>query len=119
MFTKPYEVPNSLVMAQTFQKAHDYSLSRKLYKDFFDNNPHHPLRFKALFEVADNLFYEKKYTEALKAYEDFISYCKAVDKPSLKDLGWINAYTALAHSRIKNISKAIQGRSKAEVAVYR
>lgn len=110
MLSKSEELPQSLVIAQAFQKAYNYSLSRKLYKEFFDTHPHHPLRYKALFEVADNLFYEKRSTEALKAYEDFIAYCKAAKKPSSEELGWINAYTALANSRIKNIRKVIKDR---------
>jgi len=101
-------VPQSLVMAQAFQKARDYSLSRKLYKEFFETHPNHHLKFKALFEIADNLFYEKKFTEALKAYEDFITYCSAVNNTSSDESGWINAYVALAHSRMKTI-KTLKG----------
>lgn len=99
------EIPEILILAQELQKNYEYKLSRKLYKDFFVNNPSHYLRFKALFEVADNWYYEKKYKEAIKEYNEFINYCNTYTNISIQELGWINAYKKLAYIRIKNINK--------------
>lgn len=103
---KNSDVPESLVLAQELQKARDYHNSRHLYKQFFDNNPKHHLRFKALFEVADNWFHEKKYTNAGAAFVKFIEYCDNQQSLTEKEKEWIKYYKRLALSRIEAIKKA-------------
>lgn len=98
-------IPEILIKAQEFQKAGDYALSRKLYKNFFYNSPNHVLRFKALFEVADNYYYARDYDSALQYYRKFISYCKNQNKITSEEQNWICAYIKLAYSRINYINK--------------
>lgn len=98
-------IPNELILANELQKIGDYKLSRHLYQKFFDENPHHPLRFKALFEVADNFFHAKYYQDAKNGYELFLSYCAKQRHLSEEELGWIHAYTKLSYSRIKTIQQ--------------
>lgn len=87
------------------QKIGDYKLSGKLYQKFFDDNPQHPLRFKALFEVADNFFHAGHYQDAKCRYELFLSYCTEQENLSEEEFGWIHAYTMLSYSRIKTIEQ--------------
>lgn len=100
-------VPDELVQANELQKIGDYKLSGKLYKKFFDCNPQHPLRFKALFEVADNLFHAGYYQDAEKAYETFLSYTVQQKDLSEEEAGWVSAYTKLSHSRIRTIQQKL------------
>ncbi len=51
MLIESNKVPETLVMAQEFQKAHEYSLSRRLYKEFFVSHPNHYLRFKHFLKL--------------------------------------------------------------------
>lgn len=99
------DIPETLVLAQDFQKARQYRLSRKLYSEFFSENPKHPLRFKALFEVADNWFHEKNAKEAIAGFLDFIEYCEGEKSFTDEEIGWINAYRKLAESRIQEVEK--------------
>lgn len=96
-------IPESLILAQNLQKARAYSSSRGLYKKFFDNNPGHYLRFKALFEVADNWFHEKKYANAEAGFTEFIKYCDSQQSLTEEEKGWVKYYRQLALSRIKEI----------------
>ena len=96
-------IPEELIRANELQKIGDYRLSGMLYKNFFYCNPQHPLRFKALFEVADNLFHAGSYRDAKKAYETFLSYCAQQTEVSEEEAGWISAYTKLSYSRIKSM----------------
>ena len=98
-------IPDELIKANELQKIGDYRLSRTLYQKFFDCNPHHPLRFKALFEVADNLFHAGFYRDARNGYESFLSYCAEQTEVSEEEAGWVDAYTNLACSRIKTINQ--------------
>lgn len=41
----------------------------------FECNDTHPLRFKALFEVADNYYHAKDYKSAKSGYKNFLEYC--------------------------------------------
>lgn len=100
-------IPQKLILAQDFQKARQYSLSRNLYSEFFSDNPNHPLRFKALFEVTDNWFHEKKYMEALNGFNDFVKYCDAQENLTEEEVGWINAYKQLAVSRLNLVKTRI------------
>ena len=75
-----------------------------LYARFFEEKPTHPLRFKCLFEVADNLFYEGRYAEASAAYRTFLNYCEEQQEISDEEAYWIDAYIRLTNSRICNIS---------------
>jgi len=104
-YKRENEIPEDLILAQALQKSRQYSLSRKLYADFFAGNPTHYLRFKALFEIADNWFHEKKYKEAEKAYIVFMEYCKAEENLSEEELSWIEAYRKLSESRLSKIGK--------------
>lgn len=98
-------IPDELIRANELQKIGDYKLSRNLYQKFFDCNPEHPLRFKALFEVADNFFHAGYYQDAKNGYELFLSYCAEQEKLSDEETGWVDAYTKLAYSRIKTIEQ--------------
>lgn len=98
-------VESELILAQELQKAGEYEHSRQMYKKFYGKYPKHPMRFKALFEVADNLYYEKKYKEALKSYDKFFKYCDEQDNVTAEEISWIKAYGNLAYSRIKAIRK--------------
>ena len=98
-------IPDELIQANEQQKIGDYKLSRRLYQKFFDYNPQHPLRFKALFEVADNFFYAGCYQDARNGYELFLSYCAEQRNLSEEESGWISAYIKLSHSRIKTIEQ--------------
>ena len=100
-------VPDELIQANELQKMGDYKLSRRLYQKFFDYNQQHPLRFKALFEVADNFFHAGCYQEARNGYDLFLSYCAEQSNLSEEELGWISAYTKLAYSRIKTIESVV------------
>ena len=100
---KRSKIPEDLIFAQELQKARDYSSSRKLYKDFFDNNPDHYLRFKALFEVADNWYHQKNYEFAQKAFLKFIEYCNSQINLTEQENDWIKYYKRLAISRINSI----------------
>lgn len=53
------EVPQQLVFANDLQRGGEYAASRKCYRQFFEEHPVHILRFKALFEIGDNYYYEK------------------------------------------------------------
>jgi len=98
-------IPDELIKANELQKIGDYKLSRTLYQKFFDCNPQHPLRFKALFEVADNFFHAGCYQDAKNGYEFFLSYCAEQKEVSVEESGWVNAYTKLAYSRIKTMEQ--------------
>lgn len=98
------EIPEILIKAQEMQKIGDYRLSMKMYKKFFENNPDHPLRFKALFEVADNCFHAGDYVNAKGKYERFLEYC-AEQQISFEERGWVEEYSKLAKSRIKMIQR--------------
>lgn len=98
-------IPDELVQANELQKIGDYKLSGSLYQKFFECNPQHSLRFKALFEVADNLFYAGHYQDAKNGYELFLSYCAEQRSLSEEESGWVSAYTKLSHSRIKTIEQ--------------
>lgn len=100
-------IPNELIQANELQKMGDYKLSGRFYQKFFDDNPEHPLRFKALFEVADNFFHAGCYEEARNGYKLFLSYCAKQRNLSEEELGWICAYTKLSHSRIKTIEQKL------------
>ena len=97
------EIPEMLIQAQELQKAGDYTYSRRLYKEFFESNNTHPLRFKALFEVADNYYHAKDYKSAKKAYLDFLEYCSDQENTAEEEYGWIDAYTRLTKSRLEMI----------------
>ena len=99
------DIPEMLIRAQELQKGGDYTYSRKLYKEFFELNDTHPLRFKAFFEVADNYFHAKDYKSAKQGYEDFLEYCLNQENTTEVELGWIGAYTKLAHSRLQLIEQ--------------
>ncbi|HYF83479.1 MAG TPA: hypothetical protein VEB00_10695 [Clostridia bacterium] len=103
-----FHIPKSLVLAQELQKGRDYYNSRNLYNDFFINNQNHYLRFKALFEVADNWFHEKKYANAEISFSEFINYCDKQQNLTEQEKEWIKYYRQLALSRIKEISKVIR-----------
>lgn len=98
-------IPDELVQANELQKIGDYKLSGSLYQKFFECNPQHPLRFKALFEMADNLFHAGCYRDAKNGYERFLAYCDEQESLSEEELGWISAYTKLSYSRIKTIEQ--------------
>lgn len=98
-------IPDELIKANELQKIGDYQLSQRLYQKFFDCNPQHPLRFKALFEVADNYFHAGCYQDAKKGYELFLSYCSEQKNLSEEESGWVDAYTKLAHSRIATMEQ--------------
>lgn len=97
------DIPEILVKAQEMQKMGDYRLSMKLYRDFFENNPCHPMRFKALFEVADNYYHAGDYSNAKTGYESFLDYCNG-QHPSSEESGWVKEYSKLAHSRLEQIN---------------
>lgn len=101
------DVPEELIRAQEFQKAGDYLLSMRLYRRFFEENIGHELRFKALFEVADNYYHARKYTEAKQAYIYFLEYCSNQKTITLEEQKWIDAYVTLTHSRIKSIHSVL------------
>ena len=94
------DTPQELIQANDLQRGGHYSASRSLYARFFEENPTHPLRFKCLFEVADNLYYEERYAEASEAYQTFLNYCENQQEISDEEAGWIVAYIKLANSRI-------------------
>lgn len=96
-------IPEELILAQELQKAREFQLSRNCFQAFFNANPSHCLRFKALYEVADNYFHEGLYPDAQKAYIKFLDYCKEQSKITEAEKGWISAYTALAFSRMEKI----------------
>ena len=98
------EIPEILVKAQEMQKIGDYRLSLKLYREFFENNPSHPMRFKALFEVADNYYHAGAYDNAQIGYENFLDYC-GEQHLSSEESGWVKEYSRLAHSRLKQIDE--------------
>lgn len=100
-------IPNELIQANELQKMGDYKLSGRFYQKFFDDNPEHPLRFKALFEVADNLFHAGCYRDAKNGYELFLSYCVKQRNLSEEEAGWVRAYTKLSQSRIKTIEQKL------------
>lgn len=101
------DIPEMLIRAQEFQKGGDYTYSRKLYKEFFECNDTHPLRFKALFEVADNYYHAKDYKSAKHGYEDFLEYCSVQEDVTEQESGWIDAYIKLANSRLKKIEQIV------------
>ena len=98
------DTPQELIRANELQRGGHYAASGKLYARFFEENPSHPLRFKCLFEVADNLYYEERYAEASSAYQMFIKYCGDQKDISDEEAGWIDAYIKLANSRIDSIN---------------
>ena len=98
-------VPYELVIAQELQKAKKYKLSRESYMSFFTTNPSHILRFKALFEVADNYFHEGLYLEAVESYDKFLDYCNEQTEITEDEKDWVNAYTSLTISRKRTINK--------------
>lgn len=100
-------VPKELILANELQKIGDYELSRKTYQDFFDANPMHILRFKALFEVADNLYHAGRYVEARQGYLKFLEYCASQEDLSADESGWVEAYTDLSNSRLRTIKKGL------------
>lgn len=57
-------VPQELIFTNDMQRAGDYRLSRKYYRELLLENPTHPLWFKAFFEIADNYFYENNFVKA-------------------------------------------------------
>ena len=98
------DTPQELIRANDLQRGGHYAASGKLYARFFEENPSHPLQFKCLFEVADNLYYEERYAEALDAYHAFINYCAGQQNISDEEADWIDAYIKLANSRIYSIN---------------
>lgn len=98
------DIPEMLILAQALQKAGEYKRSRDIYMQFFTTHPKHFMRFKALFEVADNLYYEKKYDEAVECYNNFLNYCNEQDDLTDEEISWINAYKELTKSRFKRIA---------------
>lgn len=101
------KIPTELLLAQEYQKLHHYQLSRDLYTIFFENNTHHHLRFKALFEVADNWFHEGECDKALSSYHGFIEYCDSQDGLTEVEQDWVNAYKRLTYSRIERMRQAL------------
>ena len=99
------DIPDILIRAQELQKAGDYTYSCKLYKQFWENNDVHPLRFKALFEVADNYYHAGDYRSAMQGYQEFLDYCSTQLDTTTEERGWIDAYTKLAHSRLTTIGE--------------
>ena len=83
-------IPPELVFANDLQRGGHYATSGKIYQKFFDEYPSHPLRFKCLYEVADNLFYEKKYRMAKEAYHKFMTYCEQQDVITEDERSWID-----------------------------
>lgn len=71
-----------------------------MYEEFFLNNQSHVLRFKALFEIADNIFYEGKYILAEKKYLEFIEYCISQDVCTKTEHSLVEAYVKLAKRRL-------------------
>lgn len=98
-------VPQILIFANDMQRAGDYALSRKYYERFFRENPTHCLRFKALYEIADNYYHEKNYKKAKKGYEIFQNYCKEQRNLTDEEAGWVEAYSKLSVSRMKEMKK--------------
>lgn len=98
-------IPEMLVIAQELQKAREYERSRDMYMKFFNTHPKHCMRFKALFEAADNLYYEEKYKEAAKAYNKFLKYCDEEDNPTDEEKSWIDAYKELSGRRLRFIEE--------------
>lgn len=99
------DIPEMLILAQELQKSGDYKHSREMYMKFFSDNPRHYMRFKALFEVADNLYYEKSYNEAAQSYNNFLKYCDEQSSLTDQERSWINAYKDLAERRLKAIAE--------------
>ena len=99
------DIPQELIYANDLQRGGQYKASRERYTRFLDENPTHPLRFKSLFEVADNLFYEKQYAKATDAYRAFIRYCESQQNVTSEEQGWIETYLKLADSRMHEISR--------------
>lgn len=102
------DVPQILIRAQEFQKFKQYDISRKLYYEFFTLNSNHPLRFKALFEIAENYFYEKNYKMALRAYLDYEQYCNSHITLSTEEELWIKGYKKLLETRFNEIERISQ-----------
>lgn len=100
-------IPYMLIEAQELQKAGEYKYSRDMYMRFFKDNPRHYMRFKALFEAADNLYYEKNYSRAKEGYNYFLKYCGGQNNLSEQESSWVSAYKALAERRLMVIDKKI------------
>ena len=96
-------VPEELIQANELQKIGDYELSRKIYQSFFESNPTHIMRFKALFEVADNFYHAGRYVEAQQGYQKFLEYCISQNNLTVDESGWVEAYTELSNSRLQTI----------------
>lgn len=62
----------------------------------------HPLRFKALFEVADNYYHAGDYRSAIQGYQKFLDCCSS-QLDTTEERGWIDAYTKLSRSRLTTI----------------
>ena len=99
------DIPEMLILAQELQKSREYKRSKDMYMEFAITHPKHCMRFKAYFEVADNLYYEKKYNEAFECYNNFLKYCFKQDNLTDEEIDWINAYKSLAKSRLRWIKE--------------
>lgn len=97
------EVPQQLVFANDLQRAGEYAASRKYYRQFFEEHPEHTLRFKALFEIGDNYYYEKNKKKAREAYQEFQRYCSSQEELTQEEEGWVQAYQRLAQSRLSEL----------------
>ena len=102
------EIPDEHVFANDLQRGGYYVASGKIYQRFFDEHPDHPLRFKCLYEVGDNLFYEKKYAAARKTYQEFIAYCARQEHITEEEQSWVDAYVKMSESRIRSIDKMLK-----------
>ena len=103
-YKKTKKIPQAIIFAQELQKSGDYIYSRKIYEEFFLNNQNHALRFKALFEIADNIFYEGKYILAEKKYLEFMEYCMSQDVSTETAHSLVEAYVKLAKRRLIEIT---------------
>ena len=98
------KIPALLILANDLQRAGEFAASRKCYQQYLEEYPGTCLCYKALFEVADNYFYEKEKEKARKAYGDFLAYCKEQPPATEEETGWVKAYTALTKSRLKTLN---------------
>lgn len=103
MYYKKAPVPQILIQAQELQKNKDFINSIKLYTKFFKENPINYMRFKALFEIADNWYYQEQYKQAYEAYTEFLCYCKEQKNITEQEKSWVDAYCELAKKRIQTI----------------
>lgn len=98
-------IPKAIILAQEFQKAGDYENSIKLYNEFFHSHENHPLRIKALFEIADNYYHNKDYQSAKEQYRYFVEYCGSQEFECDKEYELCKAYVDLSNSRLCSIAE--------------